>query len=34
MLYQDRYGNLLHPDEVDELQPFEIEEKGIHVAEV
>ena len=33
MLYEDNDGNLLLPDEVDELSPFEIEEKGIHLME-
>jgi hypothetical protein len=31
MLYQDNKGNILHPDEVDELLPYEIEELGVHV---
>ncbi len=31
MLYQDKYGNLMHPEQVEELSPHEIEEKGFHV---
>ncbi len=30
MLYEDRYGRIWYPDEVDELSTYEIEEKGIH----
>jgi hypothetical protein len=33
MLFEDNYGNIFHPDEIDELSPWEIEEKGIHVYE-
>jgi hypothetical protein len=33
MLYQDNMGKIMHPDEVDELAPWEIEERGIHVYE-
>lgn len=31
MLYQDKYGNLKKPEEVEELSPHEIEELGFHV---
>lgn len=31
MLYEDYKGNLLMPDEVEEMSPWEIEEKRIHV---
>lgn len=31
MLFEDKEGNLMHPDEVDELSPWEIEERGLHV---
>jgi hypothetical protein len=31
MLYEDNFGRLLMPSEVDELSPYEIEEKGIHI---
>lgn len=31
MLYEDNRGRLLHPDKVDEMSPWEIEELGIHV---
>jgi hypothetical protein len=31
MLFEDNRGNLLMPDEVDELSAWEIEEKEIHV---
>lgn len=30
MMYEDKFGELLSPEEVDELSPFEIEERGIH----
>ena len=33
MLYEDNDGNLLLPEEVEELSPFEIEERGFHVIE-
>ena len=33
MLFEDAYGNLLHPEQVDELGIWEIEERGIHVWE-
>jgi len=33
MLFEDIHGNLLHPEEVDKLSPWEIEERGIHVWE-
>jgi len=32
-MYEDRYGNLMHPDEVDALSPHEIEERGFHVVD-
>jgi len=31
MIFEDKDGNLLMPDEVDELSLWQIEEKGIHV---
>jgi len=31
MMYEDKRGRLLHPDDVDMLSPWEIEELGIHV---
>ncbi len=31
MLYEDKYGNLMHPEEVESLSPHEIEEMGFHV---
>ena len=31
MYFEDEKGNLLMPEEVDELSPWEIEEMGIHV---
>lgn len=31
MIFEDKDGNLLMPDEADELSPWEIYEKGIHV---
>ncbi len=31
MMFEDRFGNLLMPDEVEGLALWEIEEKGIHV---
>ncbi len=31
MLFEDNYGKLWHPEEVNELSPHEIEERGIHV---
>ncbi len=32
-MFEDKNGRLLHPDEVDELSPWEVDELGIHVAE-
>jgi hypothetical protein len=32
MLYEDQYGNLLLPEEVDELSPWEIDELKIHIS--
>ena len=34
MLFEDSKGNLLMPEEVDELSPWEIEERGIHLADM
>jgi hypothetical protein len=31
MMYEDKYGNILFENEVDELSPWEIEEKEIHI---
>ena len=31
MMYQDRNGNLRHPEEVEALSPHEIAEMGFHV---
>ena len=33
MLYEDRYGNLLMPEEIEALSPWEIDELGIHLME-
>ena len=33
ILYEDLDGKILMPEEVDELSPWEIEDRGIHVAE-
>ena len=33
MLYEDNTGKLWMPDEIDGFQPWEIEEKGIHIVE-
>lgn len=33
MVFKDKYGHLLMQDEVDELEPWEIEEKEIHVCD-
>ena len=33
MYFEDNFGKIWLPDEVDELMPYEIEELGIHVAE-
>jgi hypothetical protein len=30
MLYEDKFGKLMMPEEVEELSPLEIEEKRIH----
>jgi hypothetical protein len=32
MLFEDKSGRILMPDEVDELYLWEIDERGIHVA--
>ena len=32
MMYQDKYGNLLLEDQIDELSEWEIEELEVHVA--
>lgn len=32
MLYEDKFGNLLNPEEVDDLSPWEIEELRIHIS--
>ena len=34
MLYEDKHGRLLMPEEVDELSPWEIEEKRIHISDM
>jgi len=31
VLYEDKFGRMWHPDEVEELSPHEIEEMGFHV---
>ncbi len=31
MLYEDKYGNLKHPEEVEAMSPHEVEELGFHV---
>ena len=33
MLYEDGTGRLWMPEDIDEFQPWEVEEKGIHVVE-
>lgn len=33
MLYEDKKGRLLMPEEVEELSPWEIDELGIHIAD-
>ena len=33
MLYEDKWGHLLLPEQVDDLSSYEIEELGIHVAD-
>jgi len=34
MLFEDKDGQLLLPEEVDELSPWEIEARKIHIAEL
>ena len=34
MLYEDRFGNLLMPEEVEELSAWEIEDLRIHVSDI
>lgn len=31
MLFEDKYGKVLISDEVNDLSPWEIEDRGIHV---
>lgn len=31
MLYEDKFGNLMHPEDVEALSPYEIEERRFHV---
>jgi len=31
MLYQDRSGKILSPEEVEDLAPYEIDMMGIHI---
>ncbi len=31
MLYEDKYGVLMLPEQVEELSPYEIEERRFHV---
>lgn len=31
MLFQDKDGKILLPEQIDEMAPFEIEERGIHI---
>ena len=33
MLYEDKFGNLMHPDEVEALSPWEIDDLKLHVYE-
>ena len=33
MLYEDKFGNLMYPEDVEALSPYEIEEKCFHVFE-
>jgi hypothetical protein len=34
MLYEDKYGNLLMPEQVEEMSPWEIDDLQIHVAKM
>ena len=31
MLYEDKKGNLIHPEKVESMSLWEIQEKGLHV---
>lgn len=31
MMFEDARGNILTTDEVEELSPWEVEERGIHI---
>jgi len=33
MLYEDKYGNLLMPEEVEDMSPWEIDELRVHVSD-
>jgi hypothetical protein len=33
-MYEDNNGNYLMPEEVEEMSPWEIEERGIHIASI
>ncbi len=34
MLYEDRFGNLLLPEEVEEMSPWEVEDLNVHISNV
>ena len=31
MLYEDKFGNLMHPEDVEALSLYEIEERSFHL---
>ncbi len=33
MLFEDKFGRIMHEDEVDELSPWEIEELQLHMVQ-
>lgn len=33
MIYEDKYGNVMTPEEAEMLQPYEIDELGLHISE-
>ena len=34
VLYEDKFGNLLLPEEVEEMAPWEIDELRVHISEL
>ncbi len=34
MMYEDRYGNVLFPEDVEAMEPWEVRARGIHVSEI